>query len=317
MRRRASIFKSAEKPFATTTSLRQQASKELSDCRKEYFTPIEHTKAKLRKQQRRSETKSLSAQTKVSYTNSTPLPLDKRKTPRSLATSAAKEKSPRTSLIYDNDWVNKQSSTFKNWMNFMFFPVHEASEQQNEQNLISLETSEAPDHNTFRTILLNRHWGQSRQKAYDLLNTGEMRFIRAQVKTHVEKESITMRVDRDVFADVSLRSFMVDLFLSYEQSWLRVALETLFNIDLTHNMQSKQEPSMKSVPTKSCRKNQSKMKFALRKCIIERVLGDPFTMRKFTGGRYKVLSGKFERKYRCELRKKILQNVLILVIFLA
>ena len=226
----------------------------------------------------------------------------KRTSPRSLATSAAKEKSSKPSLVYDEDWITKQSANFKNWMNFMLNPAHEML-LENDDNLQTLFSpdgtsdsfSTAPNRYTFRKILLHRQWGQARQKAFDLYNTDEMISLRVMIQSQATKERIAMRADRDVLADVSLRRFMVDLFLSYEPLWLKLALETMFGVNISFD---------------------KKAKTVLRHFIVERVLGDPDTMMKFTGGKYKVLSGSFEKKYRAELRKKTLYHILLLIAFL-
>ncbi len=58
------------------------------------------------------------------------------------------------------------------------------------------------------------------------------------------------------------------------------------------------------------------MKAILKLFILERVLSNPNLKLKFTGGKTKILSGRFERKYKRELHQHFLRTVLKLITFL-
>ena len=58
------------------------------------------------------------------------------------------------------------------------------------------------------------------------------------------------------------------------------------------------------------------MKLALKNFIIQRVLSDDKVLAKYTGGLCKVPSGRFEEKYRAELRSLVLYRLLVLFFFL-
>ena len=243
----------------------------------------------------------------------------KRRSPRSLATSAAKEKSSNTSVIYDKDWAQKQSNNFKNMINFILHPIYETIQESDENVLKKLSKQmDLPSH-TFRTILLNRQWGQAKKKAIILYNNTDIKSLRASIEKQVNMERIAFRKDRDILADVSLRSFMIDIFTSYDALWLKLALETMFNIDISLDEKFNhdcKDPSTRKASKHHNLRKQSKEKFILKNTVAERVLGDPTIMMKFTGGKYKVLSGKFDQEYRTELRKKVLFHILVLIAFL-
>ena len=58
------------------------------------------------------------------------------------------------------------------------------------------------------------------------------------------------------------------------------------------------------------------MRSALKTFIIDRVLSDETVLLKYTKGRCKVPSGKFEKQYRDEMRTLVLYRIVVLVIFL-
>ena len=58
------------------------------------------------------------------------------------------------------------------------------------------------------------------------------------------------------------------------------------------------------------------MRSALKKFIVSRVLSDSDVLLKYTKGRCKVPSGKFEKQYRAEMRSLVLYRMLVLIFFL-
>lgn len=58
------------------------------------------------------------------------------------------------------------------------------------------------------------------------------------------------------------------------------------------------------------------MRTALRKFIVDRVLSDPGVLAKYTKGRCKVPSGKFEKQYNAEMRVLVLYRIMVIIFFL-
>lgn len=58
------------------------------------------------------------------------------------------------------------------------------------------------------------------------------------------------------------------------------------------------------------------MKVTLKKFIVNRVLSDPATLMRYTKGKCKIPSGKFEKKYREETKRHALYRLFVLIIFL-
>jgi len=52
--------------------------------------------------------------------------------------------------------------------------------------------------------------------------------MRRAIEGEILSDRISIRSDRDVLADVTLRSQLISLLLSYSTPWLRLGLETIF-----------------------------------------------------------------------------------------
>ena len=152
--------------------------------------------------------------------------------------------------------------------------------------------------------MIHRRRARGRKKAVELYQSNEMRAICGSIEKEVNSGKLAIRSDRDVFADVALRGQLISLLLSYSTPWLRLGLETVFGEILTDDITRDSGKSFRP-------------KAILKRFILDRVLSDPFLSKKYTGGRRtKVLSGRFEKEYKMELRKHSLQRILLLVTFL-
>ena len=60
----------------------------------------------------------------------------------------------------------------------------------------------------------------------------------------------------------------------------------------------------------------SRMKITLKNFIIKRLLIDQEILKKYTKGKCKMPSGKFEKKFRAETRRVVLSRILALIVFL-
>ena len=60
----------------------------------------------------------------------------------------------------------------------------------------------------------------------------------------------------------------------------------------------------------------ARMKASLRKFILDRVLSDPGVLAKYTKGKCKIPSGKFEKQYNAEMRVLVLYRIMVIIFFL-
>lgn len=185
----------------------------------------------------------------------------------------------KRNLLVDSQWAEKQSHAFVGILNYYL------SDRSDEFSI-----------GVYGTLLYHQRQNRNRHLAKRLYNGDIMLTIRNRIESEIKKEKISIRIDRDLYADLSLRRQITDLILSYNHSWLHLGLETVFNevIDV--------EPVGK--------------RKGLRQFILSRVLADPAILFKYTRGRCKLPSGKFEKRFRSELRQHSLRVILLLVLFL-
>jgi hypothetical protein len=120
-------------------------------------------------------------------------------------------------------WADKQCDTFVSWLNYTFNPTEDDDHEK------SVVDSSIPSRSIgLRTLLLHRRMGQARIRATDIYRGEDMNKVRAIVHAEIVKGRLSIREDRDLHADLSLRKQITTLLLSYTTPWLRLALEVVF-----------------------------------------------------------------------------------------
>lgn len=131
------------------------------------------------------------------------------------------------------EWTEKQCDTFSNWLNFTL--LQEDADHTDEQ--------EVPITAAHRTLLLHQRMASVRYQAQQLFQSSEMERIRHIIHTEIARGRISIRDDRDLYADLVLRRKIVELLLSYSTPWLRLGLETLFGQPIVPDAASEMEES--------------------------------------------------------------------------
>ena len=104
---------------------------------------------------------------------------------------------------------------------------HTAAEDDDHEK--SFDDSSPPSRSTgLRTLLLHRRMGQARMRATDIYRGEDMNKVRAIVHAEIVKGRLSIREDRDLHADLSLRKQITTLLMCYTTPWLRLALEAVF-----------------------------------------------------------------------------------------
>ena len=235
---------------------------------------------------------------------STPKTVYSKSSPGGNITSAAKA---RAKITYDSEWAEKQCDAFAKWLNYSFSPTediaHELSLQDGGVDSSSMTRA------GLRTLLLHRRRAQGRKRAAELYQTDEMVQLRHAIEAEVASGKLSIRSDRDVFADVGLRGQVMSLLMSYATPWLRLGLETIFGEILSGDISASGSDGAVLRP-----------RAMLKRFIMERVFSDPALSKKFTGGRRttgtKTLSGRFDKEYKKAMRQHSLRCILLLVAFL-
>ncbi len=127
-----------------------------------------------------------------------------------------KARSPIKITRGPDDWAAKQCDTFVSWLNYTFHP------DDDEEDDSTLNRS------GLRALVIHRRLAQVRYRAAELFQSDEMRRVRTIVQSEISRGRLTIRSDRDLYADLSLRKQAINLLLSYTTPWLRLGLEVMF-----------------------------------------------------------------------------------------
>ena len=124
--------------------------------------------------------------------------------------------------------------------------------------------------------------------------------LRLRIRCEIASGKLTLREDRDLYANVAVREKLLDLLLSYRPVWLTLGLEVVMNERLP-------TPHGHTLPTQK----------EIKRFIVSHVLSDSKLLSKYTqGGGSRVPSGQFAEMYHKELRPLVLYRILVLVFFL-
>jgi Calponin homology (CH) domain/CAMSAP CH domain len=135
------------------------------------------------------------------------------------------------------------------------------------------------------------HWFQ---------HSAQWKELRRRIRMELASGKLALRDDRNLYANMSCRDTLLELFCSYKPAWLTLALEVVMD-DTIPPLPGNTLPTMKQ----------------LKHFIIHRVLMDTKLLAKYTHGRgMGTPSGKFEKAFQAELQPLVLYRILVLVFFL-
>jgi hypothetical protein len=126
-----------------------------------------------------------------------------------------KSRLPATIRHEAHDWAGKQCDTFMSWLNYTFQPDDE-------------DDASGPQRTGLRALVIHRRLAQVRFRAAELFRSEDMKRKRSIIQSEIAKGRLSMRSDRDIHADLSLRMQATNLLLSYTTPWLRLGLEVMF-----------------------------------------------------------------------------------------
>jgi hypothetical protein len=116
------------------------------------------------------------------------------------------------------EWIRQQCEMFKHWLNFTLHPLAEQPPQHSDAPLPSL--------------LAHRHRALVSGRAQTCFQTPAMQRVREAILTEIRRGKLALRPDDDLSANVGRRQQITDLLLSYSTPWLRLGLETLFDVTI-------------------------------------------------------------------------------------
>lgn len=221
---------------------------------------------------------------------------------------AKKEKIRGTIKILDNNWAEKQTESFTEWMNYTF--LQSESDQSEE-----LEESQALSNNELYSpalcqLLQKRADAKHRQQAMLLYKAEEVSFAIQLLNFEVDEDRLIVREDRDVFADLGLHEVLFGLLFSYELSWLKLALETVFNTPITLQGKTKEGTLVEQRLSRSS----VKWKQLLKNFLTQHLLSNDQILSQFP--KQKLLYAVQEKKMKVLLRKHFAKSFLAIIKFL-
>ena len=148
-------------------------------------------------------------------------------------------------IMYDENWAEKQIYAFTVWLNQTFYPAEysmytgfigdkndRGSKVQVALNddILSAPGGGAPavaeDH--FKVLLQKQRQAQVRHRAFEIFHSQELSSIRYALDKEVAEEKLKVRTDRELYADLGLRSEIIEMMMSYNPVWLRLGLEITY-----------------------------------------------------------------------------------------
>ena len=116
-------------------------------------------------------------------------------------------------------WADRQCSTYQGWLNFLF---RHRDGMPEADSLLELDSAPPHEQHTLRILLLQRQGAHTRQLAISFYRGPEMLAIRKAIDMDVDSKRLCFRTDPYVLANVSLRSRLISILLSYSVPWLRL-----------------------------------------------------------------------------------------------
>ncbi|XP_047489293.1 LOW QUALITY PROTEIN: abnormal spindle-like microcephaly-associated protein homolog [Penaeus chinensis] len=148
-------------------------------------------------------------------------------------------------MYYDDRWVEKQIAGFTNWLNFILTPPEEEDVASKVKKVdmgklwseatksSRIEVAPTKEVMSLRAYTARRRLNRLRRKACKFYQSPEVVGVVAKLETAVDKKLLAIRKDRLTHADLGLKQMMLQLVLSYNPLWLRIALETVYG-ELLH-----------------------------------------------------------------------------------
>lgn len=200
-------------------------------------------------------------------------------------------------LYYDENWMEEQIDRFKKWLNALLTPpaeldtnvitpvdVSQVWQECKKRDVATPPTQEIIS-NKYHT---NKHLDVLRVAARNLFVSPEIGAVLRKTMLCVDTGKISMRNDKHIHLDLGLQSEIMNLLLSYNPLWLRIGLETIYNV---------------IIPMKS-----NSDVFGLSHFLMQRLFKDPQLITK-----HKSVHAP---KYASEIRNFFMKKFLVLIYFL-
>jgi len=209
--------------------------------------------------------------------------------------STGKEKSHEPSAL---EWFNRTLNPYMEWNDFT--------------------KSTNTEHGFFARLRYQQR-DALRHESQRIWSGSDMKHVRETIREEISRGEFRFRDDFDLQRNLDLRRRVLQLFSSYETEWLRLSLETIFNEAIIPSEKGELIRKLSDgfeLPSLDADSPREDIKTTLRRFIVNRVLSDSKVLRKYTKGRCKVPSMKFEANYKAEIQGLVLYRLFVIVFFL-
>ncbi|VEN51699.1 unnamed protein product [Callosobruchus maculatus] len=199
-------------------------------------------------------------------------------------------------LQIDEAWIEQQQVYFRKWLNALLTPPEELSSEEKSVDVAKVwqecKTREVQPAVT-KEFMSNKKYTNHkldsiRKAAMNLYMSPEITAVLIKLHNSIDSGKISVRADKDIHLNLSLKTDIINLINNYNPLWLRIGLETIYR---------------EVIPMKS----NSDM-VSLNVFIANRLLKDPNLLKK-----HKTIHGN---NYKVEFKKFFLKKFLTLVYFL-
>ena len=132
--------------------------------------------------------------------------------------------------MFDSKWMEKQELGFVTWANNCLksssLQDKQKPQQSNNPEVSPFPKGQNPE--ALGVLVQKRKEANLRRKAFAFFHSPEMEDMKLLLDNEIASGRMSVRSDRNLSRDVSLRGFFLKLIFSYKTQWLRIGLETVF-----------------------------------------------------------------------------------------
>ncbi|XP_028131174.1 abnormal spindle-like microcephaly-associated protein homolog [Diabrotica virgifera virgifera] len=140
-------------------------------------------------------------------------------------------------LFVDESWIDEQELYFKKWLNSLLTPPQELYSEDKIIDVAKVwqeckkrEVEAAPTKEEISNKYhVNAKLNSLRKSAQTLYRSKEITNVLSKVLAAVDNGKVSIRQDKDVHLNLSIKSDVMSHLLSYNPLWLRIGLETIYN----------------------------------------------------------------------------------------
>ncbi|GLG94089.1 Protein abnormal spindle, partial [Gryllus bimaculatus] len=208
-----------------------------------------------------------------------------------------------SAVFCDQRWFDEREKEFVRWLNVLLTPPEQlnSSDELPKVDVADLwkkscnsELSLAPSRETVSSrYLVNHRLDSVRRKACAMFRLPCVAQVLSKVIVQIEKGILSVRKDRNIVRDISLKTTAVELLLCYNPLWLRIGLEAIMG---------------RTIPLES-----NSDRVGLIGFIARNILSDPYLVERYA---YTGVTNMFKPGFEEAMKKHILKKFLLLVFFL-